>query len=780
MCKKLFLFFIMLLSVQLWAQKKSDYDILQKSPANGMELNKVDAADNTMLQNDKYSATLIPGGYFTLGTVNGASASIFDDDCQITFGHPFAKTSYPVFSVDGVWYKPEDYFSASEMSIVKNGDTLKMTALKTGRLSLTFSLYLSGQDQTLKMKSAVKNLDSKSHNIGAALFFDPALGKLGDGRLEYKGSYLNINKIFLPAEMPTTFSLWEKSEGGKGIGIDLLFDRQPAKAIAENWNSAAVSNNPEEIVLPDDIYDLFLKFYWAENLLAQGEEKNVTATVGLKTPDFPKNLFLRWDLPQNFTIDNNVVFPQNISSYVQVNKSGNPVYSALSLKVTPVTEITASQTDFSFGSSIPSYQRITFTPEVLYEPATPDLVIKLMDGSTVIDELHRRIFLPAVPVSDSGLTVKIDSLITTKKPNIQMIFETEVNSSKNKVTTLAKGNIFLFEDLTRITDFSLIKDTTGGVQAADIVFVLDVTGSMSSQIEGVKRNIIEFADSLAKQGIDYQLGLVTFLDAVESIFPFTKDSKVFQQNVAVQYAHGGGDGPENSLQALLDASKYNFRANAKRIAIWITDADYHENDTFTPLVKKQVIDSLLIKGVVVNAIGPTVYKSSYYDPIVLATGGNYYNITGNFRDILLDISRMKSAYKYLLSYVSPSSAQGKKTINLKIRWAGLGGSTFVDYGSGMVASAEKRFSFYPNPFNPEITFKVNKGDYKSAKIRIFNLLGQQVKEFVFDNGDVKSFAWNAKNENGGMLSSGIYFVTLILQSPDQNNYSETAKILYMK
>lgn len=784
MYKKIFLLLFFLASVQLWSQEKARFDVVPRPLAKGQTTETTDGVETTTsteIKNDKFDMTLLPGGYFTLGTNNGASDSKLDNNCQITFGHPFAKTSYPLFSIDGVWYKPDEFFTSSQdFTVTKNSDTLKITAVKPGVVSISYTLFFSPQDQTVKFKQSIINLDSKAHNLGLAFVFDPALGKLGDGNLELNGGFLKESKILKSTDIPAIFSMWEKTTGAKGIGIDISFDKQPGSVTAGNWNDFYDKQSPESIILTQTIYDLLLKFYWPESSITQGSEKTVTATVSLKTPDFSKGIFLRWDLPQSITIDNNIVFPQNISSYIQINKSGSASYSAASLKIETPEEITSDQAQISYSSAIPDFQRVNLSPQIVYDESAPEIIVKFMSGTEIIDEMHRLVHIPATPLSDTGLVVKIDSLVTTKLPTVSLEFETAIKRLGNKITNLQKGNIFLYENNERIKDYSFTKDTAGGVQAADIIFALDVTGSMSEEIAGVKKNIIEFSDSLAKQGIDYQLGMVTFLDVIENIYPFTKDVQLFQQNVAAQSAHGGGDTPENSLQALLETTRFNFRNNAKRIVIWITDADYHEQDSYTTLVKKVVIDSLLIKGITVDAIGAQGYKSGFYDPITLATGGNYYDINGNFRDILLDISRMKSSYKYWLSYKSAATTQGVRAIKLKINYAGFGGQADTNYTTVTLSAPEKRFAFYPNPFNPEITFKVNKGNYNSARIKIFNLLGQQVKEFNIDGNNLQNVVWNARNESGSILSSGIYFVTLTLSAPDKKNYTETAKILYLK
>ena len=84
---------------------------------------------------------------------------------------------------------------------------------------------------------------------------------------------------------------------------------------------------------------------------------------------------------------------------------------------------------------------------------------------------------------------------------------------------------------------------------------------MAEEIAGVRDNIIEFTDSLSYRGIDFRLGMVTFLDVIENVYSFTTDVQEFQMNVAAQFAHGGADRAENSLEALSTAALFNFREN---------------------------------------------------------------------------------------------------------------------------------------------------------------------------------------------------------------------------
>lgn len=776
------LFFI-LFSIAGSAQEKSKLDIDPPALHKALMLNSLQSVSYLDYKNSQIEMTMLSGGYFTFGTTSGISTSTLDDNCQLTFGHPYAMTSYPVFSIDGQWYKPEDYFlSSSDMTVQKNGDTLKLSAVKSGVVSITFTMYYKASDQSIKLTEKIKNLDSKSHSFGLGLIYDPALGKNGDAVMDLYGLYLTQSKLLQASEIPSEIVLWEKSTGAKGISQSIKFEGDsPSKLIAGNWNDLYNNQAPTlDSSTIGKLYDLLLKIYWREANVEAGNEKSYTASFSLKMPDFSSQAFLRWDIPSYLAMDNSVMFPKTMSTYMEIGKNGSSAVTDGNLKLELPAELTSATPVITYGNTIPDFQKVDLTAKTIYERKITELVAKLYSGTTLIDEIHRNVLIPETPVSDTGLVVTVDTLMTSRYPTVNMVFEVLNKSKGFKISNLINENVFLYENNSKVENFSFGKDTTGGVGMTDIVFALDVTGSMGNEIDAVKKNIIEFADSLTKSGVDYQLGMVTFSDAIEHKYPFTKDVQYFQQLIGQQSATGGGDTPENSLQALLESSRFNFRPNSRRVVIWITDANYHENDSYTSLKKQTVIDSLLVKGIIVHAIGDPIYKSGSYDPVTLATGGNFYDIDGNFRDILLDISRVKSVFKYLLSYRSSAAQKGTNQITLKIRYAGLGGQTITNYNNGTGSPSVKHFSFYPNPFNPEITFKVKPGDFSSGKIKIYDILGRLVKEFNFNGNNISNIVWNAKDESGAIVGAGFYIAELTLTSSNKMNFTETAKILYLK
>ena len=84
---------------------------------------------------------------------------------------------------------------------------------------------------------------------------------------------------------------------------------------------------------------------------------------------------------------------------------------------------------------------------------------------------------------------------------------------------------------------------------------------------------------------------------------------------------------------------------------------------------------------------------------------------------------------------------------------------------------------FPNPFNnsTKISFTIDKT--RSVKINIYDIKGHKVKTIV--NGQyhsgVHSANWDGKNALGEMVSSGIYYYSIV-----SNDYVETKSMVYLK
>ncbi|MGH7169316.1 MAG: GYF domain-containing protein, partial [Gemmataceae bacterium] len=190
---------------------------------------------------------------------------------------------------------------------------------------------------------------------------------------------------------------------------------------------------------------------------------------------------------------------------------------------------------------------------------------------------------------------------------------------------------------------------------ADIVFVLDLTGSMQFAIDGIKLGIQNFVSSLKKSRIDARIALVGFRDIQadgEQPFvmriedkAFTKDYEAFKTEVGKLRARGGGDQPESSLQALALAAKQPFRANASSVLLLITDAPPKNHPAEKPSTVEETLGELEKNKI--NQLHLVVRPSDNegdYAKFRPTLPGKFFDLSrstsGNaFRDILPKLSR---------------------------------------------------------------------------------------------------------------------------------------------
>jgi len=115
---------------------------------------------------------------------------------------------------------------------------------------------------------------------------------------------------------------------------------------------------------------------------------------------------------------------------------------------------------------------------------------------------------------------------------------------------------------------------------ADIVILVDTTGSMSRSIAELKERCVGFSAQLAKQALRHRIALIGFGDAREGRWldkhDFTTDIEEFRSSVAGIERFDGGDLPESALDALEEALSLALEEEAIRRFYLVTDAPYHE------------------------------------------------------------------------------------------------------------------------------------------------------------------------------------------------------------
>lgn len=103
--------------------------------------------------------------------------------------------------------------------------------------------------------------------------------------------------------------------------------------------------------------------------------------------------------------------------------------------------------------------------------------------------------------------------------------------------------------------------------------------------------------------------------------------------------------------------------------------------------------------------------------------------------------------------------------------------------TGATVAGSKRPSKYrldlpfPNPFNPTTEVKFAIPDHVHVVMRVFNVLGQEVKTLVDDQMEPGNFQvlWDGRNNQGILVSSGIYLFRL-----EAGPFRESRKVIFLK
>lgn len=190
--------------------------------------------------------------------------------------------------------------------------------------------------------------------------------------------------------------------------------------------------------------------------------------------------------------------------------------------------------------------------------------------------------------------------------------------------------------------------SNGNIGQADIVFVIDSTGSMGDEINNVAKNINAFVTSLTSNySVQTNFALIDYKDITcdgektslikNGTMNWFSDVNAYKNEINNIFVDGGGDDPETVIDALGMASRLDYRQNANKFIILVTDADYKVDNSYGILSMSEMAEILKNKGIVTSVI-TTDYQKSNYGELYQETNGVYANIYGNFSDVLMQLA----------------------------------------------------------------------------------------------------------------------------------------------
>jgi len=261
-------------------------------------------------------------------------------------------------------------------------------------------------------------------------------------------------------------------------------------------------------------------------------------------------------------------------------------------------------------------------------PLDPSAYKKKLEGNLLSDEEYEKLFSNKGKASErSAVKIVIPSGETLN----------------------VESNIALVNDEQKISEFIQLNNAQ---IKTDILFVLDITGSMSEEIDGIRQSIKKFIAYLnSNSGLDLQISIMPFDDNVPAStrpndwldLSGLEDTEAYLNDLD---AHGGDDLPENPYYAITYAyNRVSWRKKSNKMILLITDAPahdpYHRGDAgIKANVFKQDAIELIQDDAVLHAIITPGYFdeeetdfSSYDDPreIAVKTNGilTYTDSRGN-------------------------------------------------------------------------------------------------------------------------------------------------------
>ena len=155
--------------------------------------------------------------------------------------------------------------------------------------------------------------------------------------------------------------------------------------------------------------------------------------------------------------------------------------------------------------------------------------------------------------------------------------------------------------------------------AVDLVFLLDISGSMIDNIRAVGRQLNRMVSVFEEKGIDFTLGIVIFryLEGDTIIHPQTRDSEKYKRLLTSHVVAAAGD--ERAHNAIIKAiRRVNFREGVNRRFILVTDEPSKGSYTLP-----EVLAQCFQNNITVDVIG---INHTTHRALTTKTGGIWFPI----------------------------------------------------------------------------------------------------------------------------------------------------------
>ncbi len=352
----------------------------------------------------------------------------------------------------------------------------------------------------------------------------------------------------------------------------------------------------------------------------------------------------------------------------------------------------------------------------------------------------------------------------------------------------------------------------------DVVFVIDTTGSMGEEITNVKNSIQTFVSILAEKGVDAHLALIDYRDTTEGestvihmngSTPWFSDAGMFQNELGKLVVTGGGDRPETVIDGLEAARRLDWREDAYKFVIAVTDADYKKDNTYGVSGMDAMI-SLLANDKVITSVAtePTYYPE--YTDLADGTTGILMNINNDFSDEMLALIGIifDEVEEKVINKISVKSYPNKTTYVEGQYFDPAGLVITVHYSDGSTVELDTGFSCLPDTrltLGDTVITISYRGFYETIPLTVTkaivavdgvvldkNILNMHVGETATLNATVspadatnQNVAWYSSNEAAATVAGGVVTAvapgeTEILVRTVDGNYEAVCSVVVLE
>jgi len=230
------------------------------------------------------------------------------------------------------------------------------------------------------------------------------------------------------------------------------------------------------------------------------------------------------------------------------------------------------------------------------------------------------------------------------KMNVQVTFRMDSSDILNVSASCRKKQKEFQIHVDKVADISALNNQQSG--QVDIAFLIDTSGSMSRELDGIKQSCTEFADHIKLADIDCRLGLIDFAKVPHDknynyeVFKLVSNPRLFQKSTDfLKIGRLGGSGcyvADKETLPVFRAVKNIFnKKNRLKILIFISD------EVGSDVATDKIIKIMSSNEITVHVVG--VPGNNAHKHICDGTNGKFWDIFDSrkidFSLILQDIAK---------------------------------------------------------------------------------------------------------------------------------------------